>query len=103
MSSRERTLAIVLMGLILLFAGGAGGYFLVYQPLQQKRTAAAKLARDVEDLEGKVDQVKLALPRVNQVRRQSLPADLYVARREYSEMMSRLLQQARIPLGYKVQ
>jgi hypothetical protein len=102
MSSRERTLAVLLIALILTMAGGAAGYFLVYQPYQAKAGAAARLTRDVQDLEEKFEKVKRDKPRLDVARRQSLPADPYLARREYHEMLSRLLQQARIPLGYRV-
>ncbi|MDB5307518.1 MAG: hypothetical protein JWO38_1720 [Gemmataceae bacterium] len=102
MSSRERTLAVLLIGLILLGVGGVGGYMLVYEPVQRKWAEAAKLEEEVADLDGKLAQAGKDVPRLADARRRSLPPDQTLSRREYGEMMSRLLLRANVPLGFRV-
>ena len=43
MTSREQTLALVLLGAILLTVGGAGGYMFILQPLQKQKAAEETL------------------------------------------------------------
>lgn len=102
MTTRERMLAILLFGLILLAGGGAAGYMLVWEPIQQKNAAAAKLEQEVDELQFKMLKQAKDAPRLAQARLRSLPADENLARREYTEMMSRLLRQANVPPGFKI-
>src|SRR5262245_9394099 len=96
MTSREHTLAIVLLGLILLGGGGALGYMFVYVPLQEKKAAAQKLQGEVDDLDLKVTGMVKAAPQVAEIKRQSLPPDENVAKAQYKLLLERLLLQANI-------
>jgi hypothetical protein len=109
MSSREFTLAILLVGFILLGVGGAAGYMLIYSPLQEKKAAAQKLQGEVDELELKVAGMVKAAPQVAEVKRQSLPPDpvdprdankppttFNVAKAQYKLLLERLLHNARI-------
>jgi hypothetical protein len=102
MNPRERTLAIFLSGLIFLAVAGGAGYFFVLDPLRAKEAAAEKLAPEVDKLEAEVRQARKDAPRLAEARRRSLPADPAVAKREYAEMLTRILQKAGLPPGYKV-
>ena len=102
MSSRERNLAIVLSALIVLGVGGTLGYLFIYQPIQSKAAAAAKLQQEIDDLQEKAKKARADAPRLSATRRRSLPADENLARREYTEVMSRLLRQASVPPGYTI-
>jgi hypothetical protein len=102
MSPRERNMAIVLIALILLFVSGAVGYALVYQPLSQKQIAAAALVAEIQKKQGEYDKLKEERKRLAILKERSLPADQALAHREYSEMMSRLLQQAKAPQGFRI-
>ncbi len=103
MSTRERTMAIVLLALLLVGGGGVGGYLFILQPIQQKQTAVANLETEVEKLRGKVTAIRQNAKRLAEARRRSLPADENLARREYTEMMVRLLRQADLHTGISVQ
>jgi len=102
MTTRERNRAALLIGLILLGTAAAAGYAFVYDPLQEKAAAAAKLEQEVAEAEGKLAAARLEAPRLAAAKRRSLPADENLARREYNEALSRLLRRANVPLGYKV-
>jgi hypothetical protein len=103
MSARERNLAIMLIALIVLFGSAAAGYALVYLPIAQKNTAAAKLDEEIEKKEQELAKALAEQKRLAVLNRRSLPPDQSIARREYGEIMSRLLQQAKVPPNYHVQ
>lgn len=111
MNPRERKLAIVLGGLVLL-AVVAGGYFLVLEPLQAKSALAEKLQTEVDDLQSKAEALHKAEFQLAAAKRRSLPADpkaapkagqpappqgVSQAKLEYSILMTRLLARAKIP------
>ena len=102
MSPRERNMAIVLIALILLIGSAAIGYAFVYVPISEKNTAAAKLDDEIQKKQSELATAKAEQVRLAVLQRRSLPPDQTIARREYSEMMSLLLQQAKVPPGYHV-
>lgn len=102
MTARERNLAILLIGLILLGGGGAAGYLFAYQPIQEKKAAAASLDAEIGKLKEKLGQVKKDRVRLDEAKKRSLPANPELAQREYEGMMSRLLLQAKVPPGFRV-
>ncbi|MBX9583621.1 MAG: Ig domain-containing protein [Gemmataceae bacterium] len=100
MNIRERLLAVVLTCLIVAGVAGAGGYLLVYEPIRQKWGAAAQLEKEIADLTAKRDQFAKDRKRLEEVvKRRSLPPDESLARREYNDMLSRLVRRAGIPVG----
>ncbi|MCE9567231.1 MAG: hypothetical protein K8U57_34955 [Planctomycetes bacterium] len=96
MTSRERTLAILLIGLIVLGGGSVLGYYFVYSPLQDKYAAAEKLQTEANDLEDKADAVVGARAKIAAVKRQSLPPDINLAKAQYKLMLEQLLRTANI-------
>jgi hypothetical protein len=102
MSSRERNLAILLIGLILLFGSVAIGYAFVWSPIQSKNTAAAVLDGEIRKKQDEFDRVKSERKKLDDLRRRSLPSDVSMAKREYAEMMTRLLVFAKVPTGFRV-
>ncbi|WP_439623671.1 hypothetical protein [Gemmata sp.] len=96
MTSRERTLAILLLGLIALGGGGVLGYFLVYAPLEEKRATAKKLEDEAGDLDSKAAAVMAARPRIAAVKRQSLPPDVNQAKAQYKLLLEQLLRDAKL-------
>ena len=102
MTPRDRTLAVVLVGLIVLAGVGFVGYMFVYEPIQAMNATAAKLGGEINDLQGKVRQIQKDAPRLADARKRSLPADPNLASNEYNEMMSHLVRQAGIAPGYSV-
>ncbi|MBX9624254.1 MAG: Ig domain-containing protein [Gemmataceae bacterium] len=102
MSTRERLMAVVLSVLIVAGVAGAAGYFLVYEPVGQKTAAADQLQKDIDDLTAKRNQFAKDRKRLDESKRRSLPPDEALARREYNEMLSRLLRRAGAPAGFTV-
>ena len=102
MSTRERTLAILMIGLIVVGGGAFAGYLFIYEPIQEKKAASAKLQEEINALQEREDDFRKNFPRLKVAKQRSLPADENVARQEHYEMMSRLVRQAGIPLGYTI-
>ena len=96
MTSRDRTLAIALLVLLVVGGGGFAAYTLGYEPWQEKKAAAAKLQREIDDLDLKVMSMNKERKNVIQVKRASLPPDINVAKQQYVFLLERLLQQAKI-------
>jgi hypothetical protein len=96
---RERITAVLLLGAILLAAGGFFAYQLILSPLQQKTKALANLHRDVSERQEKQLQLTNDLRRLTPMRRLSLPSDLELARREYAKEINKLGRQAEFSVG----
>lgn len=96
MTSRERLLAVLLLGLIALGGGGVLGYFLVYAPLEEKRAAAQKLDDEASEFDSKSAAVTAARQRLAAVKRQSLPPDLNQAKAQYKLLLEQLLRDAKL-------
>jgi hypothetical protein len=91
MNSREQTLSLILVGVITLGVTGAAGYYLVYRPIEQARTAEESLGSEVADLEKQVEGRRQEARRMAVARARSLPADKTLAEREYAIAMRRLM------------
>lgn len=102
MNTRERLMAVVLAVLIVAGVAGAGGYFLVYEPVVQQTAAADQLQKDIDELTKKRKEFADNRKRLDDAKRRSLPPDEALARREYNEMLSRLLRRAGVPAGFTV-
>jgi len=102
MNARERTLAVVLIGLIVLAAAGAAAWLFVLVPLGEKSQAADKIGADVDKLRAELTAARKEAPRLAETKKRSLPADAAVAKREYAEMLSRVLQKANVAPGFRV-
>ena len=97
MSARERTLAIILFAIILVFGGVAAGYALVWTPIQAKDRSADVLDTEIEKKQAEFDKVKVELKKLDDLKKRSLPSDVSIARREYAEVMNRLLLYSKVP------
>lgn len=102
MTSREQTLALVLLGAILLVVGGAGGYMFIWQPLQKQQAAEATLNQEIADLKTQVEAQRDTAKKLAVARVRSLPADEALARREYTVALGRLAESAGVPKGYTI-
>jgi hypothetical protein len=96
MTSREHTLALGLLALIFLGGGGFLAYTFAYEPWQAKKAEAAKLQKEIDDLDIKVMTLTKERPNIQHVKRASLPPDVNLAKQQYVLLMERLLQQAKI-------
>lgn len=96
MTPRERNTALALIALLTVGVGGLLGYTLVYQPLEQKWAAADRLDAEIVEIGRKTQNMLALRPRIRQMARESLPADLNVAKAQYRLLLERLLQRANI-------
>ena len=97
MTQRERIMALVALALIVVFGGGFMGYQVVLRPLQQKEKAIQALRDDVEKGETTLDEFTRNRPRLELMKKLSLPADQDVARSKYVEELIRLLRVSDFP------
>jgi len=102
MTSREQTLAIVLLGAVALTVGGAGGYMFIWQPLQQQGDAKEKLAKEITDLNDQLQAQAKKEDQLQSARVRSLPADEELARRAYPMALGQLAESAGVPRGYTI-
>src|SRR5262245_18931792 len=102
MNSRESTMALALIALLLV-GGAVCGYMFVYNPLQDKKAAANKLQGEVDDLDQKMLAARKDAAAVAEIKRASLPPDAVspreanktplfnVARSQYKFLLEHLL------------
>src|SRR5271166_3127184 len=105
MNTRERTLAILLIGMIVLVAGGVVGYMAVWGPLQQTNQQLAKVADEIKELDG--NKTTLLIQQYefeNKTRQKSLPANRDVSQAQYLILIDHMLRQANFKapvIGFK--
>src|SRR4051812_29929583 len=102
MSTRERTLAITLIGFIVLAANLTGAYFFLWSPIQASKGDAAKLTDEIDKTQREVAAVRKNAPKLVEARRRSLPADEPRARQAYADLIESLLRKAHVPAGFKI-
>jgi hypothetical protein len=102
MTTRERTLAIALLGLIFVAGGAFAGYTMVYSPIQGNDVAAAKLGKEIEELKGKKNKLLQDRAKLVLAQKRSLPADEHVAKQQYYAALDRMLREAKVPLGFTI-
>jgi hypothetical protein len=94
MNTRERTLATIVLALVIL----GGGYFLVSQlvlaPLRARADNIAALKKEVDTKRGRITQIMAMRPQLDRWKHISLPADGDMARREYEKYLTELLRQS---------
>ncbi len=94
MNARERTLAVVLLVLIVGIGGGFFGYVLYLSPLRDRDNRLNTLRADVEKKEGEIRQIQRDLPKLERWQQLSLPTDQELARREYERYLIDILRES---------
>ena len=105
MSTREKTLAVVLAVLIVVGGGGGLAYVFVIEPLAEKEKQTKALANEVDDLQDRMNKFAKDAPRLAVANKRSLPTDPSIASSEYYAMIERLIRQAyggTIPPGLSI-
>ncbi len=97
MTPRDRSIAVLLGGVLILAVAGFVGYFLVYAPLQSKSAQADALAGEVAEQEAKLLKVRKELPRYQLAVKRSLPANVDQSRQEYDAVVTQLMRDAKVP------
>lgn len=99
MSTRERLLAYVLLGVILVVGVGFFGYLLYLSPLRDRETRLASLSDELDKKGREIEQIQRDLPRLERWKQLSLPTDLDLARREYERYLTLLLRESGFDAG----
>jgi hypothetical protein len=103
MNPRERALAILLIGVVILGGGGLFGYQFGYKPWQARTKTLATLNNDYRDKVQRRDDVEREKVKLARWMSLSLPGDPEVANREYEKYLSALLNHHEITNGREVQ
>jgi hypothetical protein len=95
MTQRERTLSIVLTAFIVVAGSGFFGYQFILAPLQSKDSQIAQVQDDIQNRLLRVNDI-LKRKRTDLVRwsRESLPADIELARREYRAKLDAICRES---------
>src|SRR5437773_6811071 len=94
MTVRERFLAVVVLGLIVLAGAGLMISQFVLSPIRNRNHRIAELKSDVEERRDKIAQIQALKPKFESWRRISLPADPGFAKLEYEKRLRELLLQS---------
>lgn len=91
MTTRERTLTVALLCFTVVAAVGFFGYQLILAPLRAKEGQVAALQRDLDERMLRIATIQKRKPDLERWQRESLPADIDLARRAYEEQLSKVL------------
>jgi hypothetical protein len=103
MNPRERALAILLVVVIVLGAGGFFGYQFIFVPWTTKTKQLATLKKDYEAKVQRQEEIKQKQGDLQRWRMLSLPADRDVAAREYEKYLTELLTHHNITNGRSIE
>jgi hypothetical protein len=93
-TTRERKLAIVVGGVLGVFALGFIAYSFVLSPLLEKDRLIKAKTSEVAALEDDIEDILIAKKKFEGFREQSLPADVGVSRTEYGTLLEGLMRRA---------
>lgn len=88
MNPRERTLAFILLAVIVLMGGGLLFYTFFWRPIQARDAALATLRKNIADKEKKVGDLEPKKAQIDHWRAVSLPGDLHFAWGEYQKYLN---------------
>lgn len=94
MTTRERSLAMMLLGLIVV--GGVGFFFYQFfmAPLNNRNQSIKTLQREIEKKNDRVAEVEMEKQKLQHWREISLPQDVALARREYAKHLEEMLKRS---------
>ena len=103
MTTKERNLAYILGGVLVLVLAGVVGYMFILSPYQATSDVLAKRHSEFLDLDEKAEKIKLDKRLFELARQQSLPADTKLSRGQYATFLETLGRKADIaPSAMKV-
>ncbi len=103
MTTKERNLAYILGGVLVLVLAGVVGYMFIWSPYQSASDQIAKRHLEFLDLDEKAEKIKLDKRLFELARQQSLPADTKMSRGQYATFLETLGRKADIaPAAMKV-
>ena len=99
MTERERSLAMGVIGLIILGAFALLIQQFILSPLKRRDDAIAALKRDIDTRQQRIAQVYAEKPKLELWQKLSLPSDVALARLEYEKYLSGLVRQSGFAAG----
>lgn len=99
MTTRDNRLAVLLIGFILIAGIGFFGYQFFLSPMRQRDQQIADATREVEEREMKKAAILAQRPKLDKMRKISLPANIDQARREYGEEIEKTLRASGFDAG----
>jgi hypothetical protein len=94
MSVRERMLAMVVLGFIVLAGAVLMIQQFIWRPLRSRDDRISAVKSEIDEKRTKIAQIEAQKPKFEVWRRLSLPADLNFARLEYEKYLRELLRQS---------
>jgi hypothetical protein len=94
MNPRERLLAMIILGAVVLGGGAFLYHRLVLEPLQDRDDSIALLKEENEQKRERIQKVLADRPKLERWRQLSLPGDADLARREYEKYLRDLLRKS---------
>ena len=94
MTVRERFLAIVVLGFIVLAGAGLMISQFIWSPIRNRNHRISEIKSEIEERRDKIAQIQALKPKFEGWRQISLPADLGFARLEYEKHLRELLLQS---------
>jgi hypothetical protein len=98
-NTRERFLAVTLLGVVIVGVGGFTANALLLEPIWQRSRDKEALLKEVQTKTDRVNQILAQRTRLERYRALSLPADVDTANREYEAYLRELLRKSSIPTG----
>ena len=99
MNNRERSLAGLLAGFLVLAGIGFVAYQFVFEPLARKNEQINTLNVEIGQKENDLMEIMAAKKKFEAMRRISLPGDAKISRGLYSRLLKSLLERAGFPAG----
>jgi hypothetical protein len=99
MSKRERTLALIVLPVILLIGGWLIVAELWLKPLNQREEQIAQVLKDIHERRETVEGIEARKKDLGKYRTLSLPVDADLARREYEDQLSKMLRSSGFEAG----
>jgi hypothetical protein len=94
MNPRERLLAMIVLGFVVLGGLGFMAYEFVLAPIDERRASLLTLQTEVDEQQLRINQALALRSKLAAWKQLSLPADVDLSRREYQKYLDDLLRQA---------
>ncbi|HKB01021.1 MAG TPA: hypothetical protein VKD90_02325 [Gemmataceae bacterium] len=102
MTTRERSLAIVLIAVLGVFGLGFVGYQFVLSPWLDKGRQIENRKKEIAQLEMDILSVQVEKKKFEAARQQSLPADVGVAREQYGNLLEKVCRRSELTNDLKI-
>jgi Tfp pilus assembly protein PilO len=102
MTTRERSLAIVLVAVLGVFGLGFVGYQFVLSPLLDKNRQINARKAEIAQLETDIMSIQVEKKKFEAARQQSLPADVGVAREQYGNLLEKVCRRSELTNELKI-